>query len=57
MRPVSQAVKTPASHAGNEGSIPSRVTEMHTAIFLLQIFIGQEKVWVRIPVGKEQPMV
>ena len=24
--PVGQAVKTPASHAGNEGSIPSRVT-------------------------------
>ncbi len=23
---VGQAVKTPASHAGNEGSIPSRVT-------------------------------
>ena len=24
--PVSQAVKKPASHAGDEGSIPSRVT-------------------------------
>lgn len=25
-RPVGQAVKTPASHAGNAGSIPARVT-------------------------------
>ena len=26
--PVGQAVKTPASHAGNAGSIPARVTNM-----------------------------
>ena len=26
-RPVGQAVKTPASHAGNAGSIPARVTK------------------------------
>ena len=30
--PVSQAVKTPASHAGNEGSIPSRVTNRAKAL-------------------------
>ena len=28
-RPVGQAVKTPASHAGNAGSIPARVTRGH----------------------------
>ena len=27
VRPVGQAVKTPASHAGNAGSIPARVTK------------------------------
>ena len=30
---VGQAVKTPASHAGNEGSIPSRVTYENLRIF------------------------
>ena len=28
--PVGQAVKTPASHAGNAGSIPARVTNLHS---------------------------
>ena len=28
--PVGQAVKTPASHAGNGGSIPQRVTRVST---------------------------
>ena len=30
IRPVGQAVKTPASHAGNAGSIPARVTNLHS---------------------------
>ena len=36
-RPVGQAVKTPASHAGNTGSIPVRVTSFsfYNLIWLL----------------------
>ena len=30
---VGQAVKTPASHAGNAGSIPARVTRKSTTLF------------------------
>ena len=33
-RPVGQAVKTPASHAGNGGSIPPRVTKFFHFVFL-----------------------
>ena len=32
-RPVGQAVKTPASHAGNAGSIPARVTRGHDRLW------------------------
>ena len=32
-RPVGQAVKTPASHAGNAGSIPARVTRGHNRLW------------------------
>ena len=44
--PVGQAVKTPASHAGNEGSSPSRVT-----IFLIYLVgvTGDEDPPVPIP--------
>ena len=38
MRPVGQAVKTPASHAGNAGSIPARVTTCFTFVYLAGVY-------------------
>ena len=41
LRPVGQAVKTLASHAGNMGSIPVRVTKKKsTAIAVLFLFVA-----------------
>ena len=40
-RPVGQAVKTLASHAGNMGSIPVRVTKIRKAL-LMQCFFDFE---------------
>lgn len=58
MRPRGQVVKTPPFHGGITGSTPVGVIiEVHTAILSFKFLFGEEKVWVRIPVGKEQPMV
>ena len=42
VRLVGQAVKTPASHAGNAGSIPARVTKANKEIRYVYIIVGVE---------------
>ena len=46
---VGQAVKTPASHAGNAGSIPARVTTFAKAKKYSSIAQSVERVYRNIP--------
>ena len=49
LRLVGQAVKTPASHAGNGGSIPPRVTTFAKAETYSSIAQSVERVYRNIP--------
>ena len=50
MWPVGQAVKTPASHAGNGGSIPPRVTKT-----IFQVVVRNRKLFLQYPTGRRKP--